>query len=95
MNKCKGCKYAGDLEEICSKYIFLRENGPVVLHNIFPLLCKTCQKRNKDFCNKFNDFICLNDQDPFNCNFTGDQIFGIELAKKIHKKLKNLVENCK
>ena len=87
-----GCKYGGDLDEICPKYIGYTKNGdPIFAKKDFPLYCKNCGDRDFDFCLRWKDLICFNEQDPFNCkaNLLNDELYGEYLIKKRLKALKN------
>jgi hypothetical protein len=88
-----GCKYSGDLFDICPEYCQgATENGqPIIQRKDFPLRCKECKTRDFDFCIRFNDLICFNGQDPFNCkaDLQNDKFHGIELMKKRDKTAKD------
>ena len=86
------CKYSGDLFEICTKYYKgSTENGePIYSRFDFPHYCKECEDRDFDFCLRYTDLICFNEQDPFSCSadLKNDDFYGIELAKKTSDALK-------
>ena len=84
-SKCINCKHAGDLDEVCPKYSLIAEDGTrVIRRSEFPLLCKECKDREFDFCTRFRDLICYNDQDPFNCqvDLEKDELYGTGLIEK-------------
>jgi hypothetical protein len=88
-----GCKYSGDLYEICPTYCLgYTENGDKIFaRKDFPLYCKDCNDRDSNFCLRYKDLICFNELDPFNCkaDLLNDELYGIELAKKRDEALKN------
>lgn len=66
----RGCKYRGDLDEICGKYRKgVTPNGePIWARDEFPLFCKACADRDFDFCVRFKDLICFNHSARANVN---------------------------
>jgi len=92
-----GCKYRGDLFEICPKYQRITENGELIFAiKNFPLHCKDCEDRDFDFCLRYKDLICFNEQDPFNCkvDLSSDELYGIELMKKLNEATKKAFLKC-
>lgn len=85
-----GCKYCGDLDEICPKYQRFTEDGEPITTKDFPLHCKDCECRDFNFCLFYTDLICFNEQDPFNCkaDLTNDKLYGIELSEKCNEATK-------
>jgi hypothetical protein len=81
--KCNGCKYAGDVDDICPKYK-MGIDGYSILQEFYPLLCKDCPSRVVHFCQRYNDDICIMKQDPFDCkiDLEKDKLWGIELLQK-------------
>ncbi len=77
-----GCKYLGDLPDICVKYHRGSHNGnPIIAWNEFPMLCKECEHRELYWCKFQHDLICFAEQDPYNCmkDLSKDTLAGIEL----------------
>lgn len=93
-SKCLNCKYLGDLDEICPKYMIgIAEDGSPIIRKNFPLFCKECDDRDLDFCTRFRDLICYNEQDPFKCsvNLDRDNLSGVEFLRK--RRLEKFVLN--
>ena len=86
------CKYRGDLVEICPEYYrgSSEDGEPIILEKNFPLFCKDCKDRDFDFCKRFRDLICFNNQDPYDCkaDLSKDTVYGLELAKKHHDAIR-------
>lgn len=91
-SKCVGCKYAEDLEEICPRYFngMTEDGSPIIRQSEYPLLCKDCPERDVYFCKKYQDLICSNEQDPFDCkiDLARDNLYGTELIEKEIEALK-------
>lgn len=95
-SKCQqgnhGCRYSGDLFEICTMYLRgSTENGePIHNRQNFPHYCRECKDRDFDFCLRYRDLICFNEQDPFNCKaeLEKDELYGIKLIEKTNDALK-------
>ncbi len=87
-----GCKYCGDLFEICTEYCKgSSENGePIYSRLDYPHYCRDCKDRDFDFCLRYTDLICFNEQDPFDCraDLENDEFYGTELIRKTHDATK-------
>ena len=85
-SKCTDCKHAGDVHEICPRYLIGRaeDGSPIRRDYEYPSLCRDCPDRDSDFCMKFKDLICYNEQDPFDCktDLEKDDLYGNELLRK-------------
>jgi hypothetical protein len=96
-SKCQegkyGCKYGGDLFEIYPKYWkgSTEDGEPIILKNEFPIYCINCKDRDFNFCLRYKDLICLNEQDPYNCkaDLLHDKLRGIELSRKQTESMRN------
>jgi len=86
-----GCKYRGDLFEVCGEYYRGHVDGdPIYAEEEFPIHCKDCEHRDFDFCLFQSDLICFNEQDPFDCraDMSNDRIGGLELMQKQQEAIK-------
>ena len=80
-----GCKYRGDVVDICTEYVQGSSNGESITANKeFPKRCKDCKYRDVDFCMRLGDVLCFANQDPFECkiNLEEDKIYGQDLIDK-------------
>lgn len=88
-----GCKYRGDLFQCCEKYYegSTEDGEPIIAEKDFPSYCKDCKDRDFDFCLRYKDLICYNNQDPYNCkaDLLNDRLHGAELIKKYNDSLRN------
>jgi len=87
-----GCKYSGDLYEICPKYRqgSTKNGEPILERKDFPHHCRDCEDRDFDFCLRFKDLICFNGQDPFDCkmDLLNDELHGIALGRKLREAMR-------
>jgi hypothetical protein len=85
-----GCKYRGDIVDVCIVYVQGSSNGESIIANTeFPNRCKDCKYRDVDFCMRYGDVLCFANQDPFECkvDLLEDKIYGQDLIKKSSKAL--------